>query len=357
MSTVNSLPWKDGYYKMTDNNNCVFLVNGETVNDENLTGETDAFSSEEDASGKKPSFGTWKFGDFGEANSEVRKATGKQNYNVDLSLWKNLWLVKGVVSDDGLKVTVMGMGGKLMSFEHMSDKEYQDFKDSADPADAPSSHYPIQPEVKGHLLWISGAPGLGKSTTGLYLSRHAGYVYYEADAFGGHANPYIPPDVEEPSLATMNQKPLKDVPKERINAIKKGGPEFMKLVKGEDCDIEKVKDYYTALCKDITSEKKRLGGNWVVAQAVPSKILRDHIRNELGKDLTFVVLHMTKDDQKKRIHARHGDTASAINDWLTKMYDLFEPAQKDEVNTIGVDVTNDMSRDDVMNLILDKTEN
>ena len=70
---------------------------------------------------------------------------------------------------------------------------------------APSSHYKIQPESIGKLLWVTGAPGMGKSTSGLILSKTAGYVYYEADAFGMLVNPYIPPDVEEPSLATMKQ--------------------------------------------------------------------------------------------------------------------------------------------------------
>merc|ERR1712141_677973 len=64
MSKVNSLPWKDGYYKMTDNNNCLFLVNGETVNVEKLTGEHEL---------GKDSWGTWKFGDFGEASPEVKE--------------------------------------------------------------------------------------------------------------------------------------------------------------------------------------------------------------------------------------------------------------------------------------------
>ena len=106
------------------------------------------------------------------------------------------------------------------------------FQDFGDPHDAPPNHYKIQPENVGKLLWISGAPGLGKSTSGLYLSRKAGYVYYEADAYGGHLNPYIPPDVDEPSLATMKQKPLKGLPKERIDACS-GLSEFIKFIQGD----------------------------------------------------------------------------------------------------------------------------
>ena len=49
--------------------------------------------------------------------------------------------------------------------------------------EAPSHPYKEQPERLGKVLWITGAPGLGKSTSAQLLSRNAGYVYYEADCF------------------------------------------------------------------------------------------------------------------------------------------------------------------------------
>ena len=41
------------------------------------------------------------------------------------------------------------------------------------------------------------------------MGRKHGYVYYEADCFGMFVNPFIDPNVEEPSLALAVQKPLK----------------------------------------------------------------------------------------------------------------------------------------------------
>ena len=35
----------------------------------------------------------------------------------------------------------------------------------------------------GKLIWITGPPGTGKSTTAQCLARDHGYVYYEADCF------------------------------------------------------------------------------------------------------------------------------------------------------------------------------
>ena len=343
MATNKCVPWKDGNYKLSTMNNNIFVVNGEDVKMETLQGPLDS----------EFSLGTWKFGDFEEAHPEVAKETGKKNNNVEISMWGDMWVTKGVVSDDGTNITIMSMTNEVGKFEWMSEEEFIAFKNSGDPHDAPPSHFKIQPEKKGKLLFLSGAPGLGKSTSGLILSRTKDYVYYEADAYGMNVNPYLPPDVEEPSLATAKQKPLAGVPQERIDAINNGIKDFMAMIKGEDYRKEGVENFYSGMCKDIKKERKRMGGDWAVAQAVPSRAFRDHIKKELDNDVIFVVLHMSREDQMKRVAKRHGDSQSTIVDWLKKLYDLYEPAAEDEENAIGIDVTNDMSREEVVQRILD----
>ena len=59
-----------------------------------------------------------------------------------------------------------------------------------------------------YILFL-GPPGAGKSTTGMLLARKHGYIYYEADCFGMFANPFVDPNVEEPTLQVLQQKPLK----------------------------------------------------------------------------------------------------------------------------------------------------
>ena len=59
------------------------------------------------------------------------------------------------------------------------------------------------------ILSFVGPPGAGKSTSGQLLGRDHGYVYYEADCFGMFANPFVDPNVDEPTLQIAKQKPLK----------------------------------------------------------------------------------------------------------------------------------------------------
>lgn len=295
--------------------------------------------------------GTWTYGDFGEAHPDVAKETGKSQCNVEMIAMGGLWKTRAVLSDDGKRLTFYGMAHAVDFFEWMSEEEVAEFKDSGDPADAPPNHYKIQPENQGKLIWLSGGPGLGKSTSGHLLGKNAGYVYYEADAFFLHLNPYIAPEADEPTLAMMKQKFLKGVSQKRIDDVANGMGEFMEMLKGNEYDFDKTCLYYSAMCLDIANEKRRIGGDWVVANAVPTRVSRDHIRTKLGPNLIFVVMDMSKEDQQARVKERQGDDEEMINQ-MCKAYEIFEPPVADEPNTIHLLITKDMTRDDVVDKII-----
>jgi len=153
--------------------------------------------------------GTWKYGDFGEARETVAKESGKSRYNVEMIARGGIFKVKLVLSDDGKQLTCFGMTNSTDVFEWMSDDELNEFISTGDPADAYPHENKEQPENQEKLVWLSGAPGLGKSTSGLLLGKKAWYVYYEADAFMNHMNPYVSLNAAEPSLAMMSQNFLK----------------------------------------------------------------------------------------------------------------------------------------------------
>ena len=70
---------------------------------------------------------------------------------------------------------------------------------------------PLKSGPPGLLLWLTGAPGSGKSTTAQLLARRLGYVYYECDTFAQLKNPFIDVHVENPSIAQLKQKILKGI--------------------------------------------------------------------------------------------------------------------------------------------------
>ena len=341
MANSQPTPWRDGYYKFNLRSTNAFKVTGESVEMETFLGKMDGELSK----------CKWEYGDFGQAHPELIKTTGRSNYNVEMAMMNGMWQLKGILCDDGL--TISTWANELGVFEWITEDEYESIKSSGDPCDAPPNHYTIQPEYDGKLIFISGAPGMGKSTSGLMLSKMAGYVYYEADAFLKHVNPYIPPDVEEPSLATIKQKPLIGVPQERIDAVTYGLNDLIAMFKGEKYDKSKLEVYYTELCKNIKAEKNRIGGDWVVAHAVPSRGFRDFVKKQLGPRSIFIVLNMSREDVKQRLDNRHGnEQASAM--WLSKIYDVFEPAADDEERTINIQVTNIMTREEVAQMIIDR---
>jgi hypothetical protein len=110
----------------------------------------------------------------------------------------------GVISDDGLKITLKTiMGHDIGIQEWMTEEEAADFEAAKDPMEAPPHPYKEQLDNLGKFLWITGSPGLGKSTTAQLLARKAGYVYYEGDCFYFFKNPYIPVDAVEPSFRNL----------------------------------------------------------------------------------------------------------------------------------------------------------
>jgi len=292
-----------------------------------------------------------KIGEFGEADPEIVKTTGEKFYNIEFTYPGDMTEL-GVVSADGLKITSKGMLG-ISVLEWTTEEEAAALAAEGDPIEAPPGDYKIQPEYLGKLLWITGQPGLGKSTSAQLLCKDHGYVYYEADCFASCRNPYIPGQGPNPTMAQVNQKPLKGKGlDERLEICKKAGDMFIGVFKGEEFNPEIMKEYYTAMCTDILSERKRIGGDWAIAAVTMTREMRDHIRSRLGPDLVFVILNMDAEEIKKRVKARHHGEEQAVG-MFEPVNKLCDPIGDDEENAVSVPVTNEMSKEDVLNKILE----
>ena len=131
--------------------------------------------------------------------------------------------------------------------------------------------------------------------------------------------------------------------------------EFEKIIAGsfDEVDWDKIKPFYACIAEDINTHKKRIGGDFAIAQAVTSREMRDHIRITLP-DCVFITMSLTKENQTKRVKERHGEDANEdFMNMLIKFAAMYEPAGEDEENAYNVEITEDMSREDVIQKILD----
>ena len=202
-------PWKNGYYRARSYQSMLYLVDGESFVMHPVSGKptkTDTVASN----------GSWKYGDFGDAHPDVAKESGKTRYNVEMCDWGGLWKPHLALSDDGKKLYLYGMTQCVDVIEWMSEEDIEKMRNDREPFQAPVCPYKIQPENQGRLVWLSGPPGAGKSTTAQMLGKEAGYLYYEADAIMGYVNPFIPLDAKEATLAMIYQKGLKVLTKKLL---------------------------------------------------------------------------------------------------------------------------------------------
>merc|ERR1712179_463823 len=297
----------------------------------------------------------FKYGNFGEAEQVISKLTGIDTYNVEVVFTVNNEDHKtpGIVADKGEKL-FMKTPREIRKLVKITEEEAKEVLEDGDPIEALPTPYTLQPENQGRLLWFTGPPGIGKSTSAQLLAREHGYVYQEADCFNNCKNPYIPVDTPNPTMAQMNQRSLKgeglEARKEAIGKMMKLGKIVLETPKQE---IERniFDDYYRLMCEDIKQEKERIGGDWAVAQCVLTRNMRDVIRENLGTGFVFVLLEMDGEDALERLTNRHKGNEKAI-EMLKKYQERCEPAEDDEENVVTVKVTRDMSPQDVVHKTL-----
>ena len=125
-----------------------------------------------------------------------------------------------------------------------------------------------------------------------------------------------------------------------------------------DAVEETLNPLYDQMSNHVMIQRKRLGGDMAIAQAVFSRRQRDKLRKIIGPDLVFIVLNMTKECQKKRIQGRHGNSMpEEFMVVLVKYAEMCEPAGDDEENAFNVTISEDMSKDDVVKKVLEIVNN
>ena len=122
-----------------------------------------------------------------------------------------------------------------------------------------------------------------------------------------------------------------------------------KIMTGDfDTLDEDLKPILKVVGESIVLQKERFGGNFSVAMSIYNKSQRDFLRQIIGPDLVFVVMNLSKECQRKRLEARHGENISEdLLTVMTTISDHFEPTAEGEENTFDLSITEDMTIDEV----------
>ena len=93
-------------------------------------------------------------------------------------------------------------------------------------------------------------------------------------------NPYIHPDVENPSIAALDQRKLLGEGAKLRRELGSAADEAIqsKLAEKKWADFGIMESCYKEMCMDILRERKRIGGDWAIATALIDRQIRDYVR-------------------------------------------------------------------------------
>merc|ERR1719402_1021688 len=166
------------------------------------------------------------------------------------------------------------------------------------------------------------------------MSKMKNYVYYEADAFHKGVNPFVPHGGKEDSQPSLYGPGMNERKRVVVDGYKNWGIKVDNASTG--FDQNSLDSFYRAMAGDIKKQKSRIGGDWVVAFAVPDEDDRSTIRQVVGEEAIFVLLELDDDILKEHIGQKYkgrGDVAE-IQKMVIKMSKLFDSAQETENNTL-----------------------
>jgi len=360
---IKEFPWKSGMWYNKEQCGFLTVVKGETAEYTNIMvldypKATAMFA------------GKWSSGvDFGDVPDEhLEKTGGVKKFNINMNY--GMFQIPGVLHENGTKIYAKSMmpGGGIDEMNCLNDEELEALKEAREPKEAPKipDYIKPQPGKPGKLLWFSGPPGAGKSTTAQLMARNHGYIYYEADCMSIFVNPFIDVNTPEPSMAQMNQKPLKGLDEKTIASIEARSEmtaEFTTKEGMKNFDPKVIDRLFKTIadstCIDINRQRERLGGDWTVAFAIFSRAQRDIIRKALGNEVIFLILHLSDECNKKRLHSRHGevmDNQEEMDEMMDLFVKLYESAEEGEENAHNIMVTEDMTPEDVAKEVLNILE-
>ena len=142
-------PWHNGYWYNKNQRGYLSYIHGENI-------ETKSMVCLDYPYTKSYMRGKVTYGNFGPAHSEIVKATGTKNYNMEYDI-DLIGKIPGVINEEGTQIHAKGLLPNQIDVSNwLCQEELEKLKEDREPADAPSSPYKPQPDNLGKLLWFSG---------------------------------------------------------------------------------------------------------------------------------------------------------------------------------------------------------
>ena len=112
---------------------------------------------------------------------------------------------------------------------------------------------------------------------------------------------------------------------------------------------------FQSAAADVLKQRERLGGNFAVSGSAITRSHRESIRKVIAKELIIIVLKPeSKGLYKELLLKKHGEgTSKEILDYLAKVADESEDVAEDEENTFEINISKDMSDEDVVAKVLE----
>ena len=122
---------------------------------------------------------------------------------------------------------------------------------------------------------------------------------------------------------------------------------FKFLRKHFDANVEVIAKY-------ALLQKQRIRGKWVISFAILQRKHREICKRVIGKDLIIINLKLDKASQyKNRIEKRHGENISQnFSKFLTNMSQNMQEISVAEENTFQINITENMTQEDVLAKVL-----
>merc|ERR1712096_216569 len=180
------------------------------------------------------------------------------------------------------------------------------------------------------------------------IANNEKWVFYEGDGFLSGVNPYFFPNETQVDAQSENPALIGPGMPERGIALVEFFINNYNLNNNITKDRSPTKRYYTLMAQDMLKERKRVGGDWIIAFGVSKRADRDIFRKILGKDLMFVVLDISLELLKEKLAGRgKGEEQHAKELWK------YEPAMKDEPRTAGFEIIREMTKQQNAQAVLD----